>query len=413
MVTQHDGVASPIGAPFVEKPRPKRPLEQPWVVRLAGAGLVLALVAVVAICMVSFSGGFLNTVKVTVAAPRSGLVLDTDAKVKIRGVEIGRVTGVHNSGDDARIELAVDPDKLKMVPANAVVDIRSTTVFGAKYINFIAPQDPSADSLRPGATVQAQAVTVEFNTIFQHLNDVLSKVAPEKLNATLTALGSALQGRGQKLGQLLSDSDAFLRDINPSLPTLQDDLQKTTAVTGLYADTAPDLLNTTSNLVTTSGTLVDSEQKIDSLLTNLIGLSGTATPILNDTVPPLTEALRLLRPTLGTLNEYQSAIGCVINGIGPMMPIYGQLFGGRYPAVSMNASFMPAGEPYKYPEDLPKVNATGGPHCEGVLDHKPGDLPNYLLTDTSEGHIWSPPTTPSINGPSVFQLLFAGLPGVK
>ncbi|WP_459963312.1 MCE family protein [Nocardia sp. IFM 10818] len=375
--------------------------------------MVLGLVVVVVFCLVSFAGGFTSTAKVTVASPRSGLVLDPDAKVKLRGVEIGRVAGITQTSDGARIELAVDPDKLKMVPANALVDIRSTTVFGAKYINFESPADPSSDSLKPGAIVQANKVTVEFNTLFQHLNDVLAKVEPEKLNATLSALGSALEGRGEKLGQLLVDSDAFLREINPALPTLQEDLRKTTQVTGLYADTVPDLLRTTDNAVVTSGTVVDSEQKIDAVLTNLIGLADTATPILNETESPLVEALRLLRPTTETLYEYRDSLYCTIVGLGSNMPIVGDIFGGRYAAVTMNASLMPAGEPYKYPEDLPKVNATGGPHCEGILDHVPGTEANYLVTDTAEGHVFVPSTTPRASQGTVFQLLFAGLPGVK
>ncbi|NNH73555.1 MCE family protein [Nocardia uniformis] len=398
----------------IQKPRPKQTLEQPWVIRLAGLGMVLGLVAIVTLCLVTFAGGFENTVKVTVDAPRAGLVLDPDAKVKIRGVEIGKVSGIQNTADGARLELALYPDQLKLVPANALVDIRSTTVFGAKYINFVAPQNPSADSLKAGAVVQASSVTVEFNTLFQHLNDVLAKVEPEKLNATLQAVGSALEGRGEKINQLLVDSDAFLIDINPSLPTLQEDLQKTTQVTGLYADTVPDLLRTTDNLVVTGGTLVDQAGNVDAVLANLIGLADTATPILNETESPLVEALRLLRPTTDTLYEYRSAVGCVINGLGPLMPVYGQIFGGRYPAVSMNASIMPAGEPYKYPQDLPKVNATGGPRCEGIADFEPGDKANYLVTDTSEGHVWQPATQPRINnGGTVFQLLFAGLPGVE
>ncbi|MGX1811309.1 MCE family protein [Nocardia sp. NPDC055321] len=373
--------------------------------------MVVLLAGVVTICMVMFSGGFENTAKVTVAAPRAGLVLDPDAKVKIRGVEIGRVTGITNTSDGADIELAVDPEKLKMVPANALVDIRSTTVFGAKYINFVAPQNASG-SLAPGATVRADVVTVEFNTIFQHLNDVLAMVQPEKLNATLTALGSALQGRGDQLGQTLVDAEAMLREINPSLPTLQEDLRKTTAVTGIYADTVPDLLRTTDNMQVTAATLVDKQRQLDAMLLGLTGLADTATPILEESTAPLAQALNLLKEPISTLHEYRSAIFCTLVGVGSNMEIVNDIFGGRYAAVTMNAGAMPGGEPYKYPQDLPKVNATGGPHCEGVLDNVPGVHPKYLVTDTAEGNVFQPVTEPYFNS-NVFEWLFGGIPGVR
>nr|WP_227999377.1 MCE family protein [Nocardia australiensis] len=375
--------------------------------------MVLVLVAIVAVSLVMFAGGFTRTSTVTIESPRSGLVLDPDAKVKIRGVEIGRVAEIDQIGDVARLRLALDPEQMKLVPANATVDIRSTTVFGAKYVNFIVPQQPSSDSLRAGATLTAQAVTVEFNTLFQRLTDVLAKIEPEKLNATLQALGSALDGRGDKLGDLLARSDAYLRDINPSLPALQRDLASTAGVTNLYADTVPDLLRTTDNLTVTGKTIVDKQKQIDALLADVIGLSDTTGSVLRENEDQLGSALELLRPTAELLNEYKPALHCLVVGLADVLPIGEDIFGGRFPAVPLNAGFMPGADPYQYPNDLPKVNATGGPHCDGIENRVPDSHANYVVTDTSEGHVWTPSTTTHPNGPKVFQLLFAGLPGVE
>ncbi len=382
--------------------------------KLAGAAMVLTLVAIAAVAMVMFAGGFTKTVTVTVDAPRSGLVLDPDAKVKMRGVEIGKVSAIDQIGAGVRLKLALDPELLKLVPSNAGVDIRSTTVFGAKYINFTVPQQPSSTSLKPGATVTAAAVTVEFNTLFQHLSDLLGKIEPEKLNATMTALGTALQGRGQKLGELLSRSDAYLKDINPYLPTLQQDLIKTADVTNLYADTVPDLLRTVDNLITTSNTFVDEQSSLDEVLVNLIGLADTTGSVLRQNENPLATTLNLLQPTTSLLWEYAPALGCVVDGIGPLVPTAEAMFGGLKPGIGMNTNFMFGAKPYTYPDDLPKVNATGGPHCDGVANRVPGSHADYVVTDTSEGTVYQPHTgSPQLNeAPRVFQLLFAGLPGV-
>ncbi|MFI9406139.1 MCE family protein [Nocardia sp. NPDC052316] len=382
--------------------------------KVAGAAMVLVLVAIVAVALVMFVGGFTPTATVTVDAPRSGLVLDPDAKVKVRGVEIGRVVAIDQTSDGASLKLALNPDQLKLVPANAGVDIRSTTVFGAKYVNFTVPEQPSSASLQPGARVAVQHVTVEFNTLFQHLSDVLAKVEPEKLNATLSALGTALQGRGEKLGDLLARSDAYLRDINPYLPTLQEDLVRTGAVTDLYADTVPDLLRTVDNATGTSQTLVDEQQSLDTMLANLTGLADTTGSVLRENEGDFSTALDLLRPTTSLLFEYAPALGCIINGLGPMMPLAEDVFGGKLPGIGMNTNFMFGAQPYKYPDDLPKVNATGGPQCAGVLDRVPGSHADYVVTDTNEGAPYVPNTgfTKPNEAPKVFQLLFAGLPGV-
>ncbi|MEU8897825.1 MCE family protein [Nocardia sp. NPDC048505] len=384
--------------------------------KLAGAAMVLALAAIVAVAMVMFVGGFTSTETVTITAPRSGLVLDTDAKVKVRGVEIGRVASVDHAADSARLRLEIDPDMLKLVPDNATVDIRSTTVFGAKYVNFIVPEQPSKSALRPGAILAASQVTVEFNTLFQHLSDLLAKVEPDKLNATMAALGTALQGRGAKLGELLSTSNSYLRDtVNPYLPTLQTDLNKTADVADIYGDTVGDLLAVMDNATATSRTFAEEAGNVDELLTNVIGLADTTGSVLRDNETRLITALDLMTPTVQLLYDYNPATECLINGIGELMPLAEEIFGGMYDGVGMNTNFQLGSKPYTYPNDLPKVNATGGPHCEGVTNRAPESHSDYVVTDTSEGTPYVPNATPPRfhdNPPKVFQILFSGLPGV-
>ncbi|MFC4124453.1 MCE family protein [Nocardia rhizosphaerae] len=382
--------------------------------KLAALALVGLLVAGASLAIALFQGAFTNTAVVLIDTPRTGLVLDPDAKVKVRGVEIGRVTDIDLRDDGAQLRLAVDPDQLKLVPANAGVDIRSTTVFGAKYVNFIVPEQPSAASLAPGSTVAASSVTVEFNTLFQHLSDVLAQVEPEKLNATLTALGTALEGRGDKMGDLLVRSDRYLREMNPYLPTLESDLDKTAAVTGLYAEVTDPLLRTVDNATETSRTITEMQGQLDNVLVNVIGLSDTVGSVLRENEYDLVTALDLLRPTTALLFDYAPALGCVINGLGPLMPTAEEMFGGRLPGVGMNTNFMFGATPYTYPNDLPKVNATGGPRCDGVVDRVPNSHADYLVTDTNEGAPYAPRTgSPEFNGvPKVFQLLLGGLPGV-
>ncbi len=380
--------------------------------KLAGGAMILALVAAVFVSLTMFFGGFTPSVTVTVAAPRSGLVLDPDAKVKVRGVQIGRVAALETTDGGTDLRLALDPDKLSLVPANATVDIRSTTVFGAKYINFVIPQEPQEQSLQPGARLATDKVTVEFNTIFQHLSDVLAQVEPEKLSATLTALGTALQGRGESLGELLVNGNAYLGEINPMLPTLQRDFQATAAVGNLYADVSGDLLRTVDNVTVSGRTITEAESDVDSLLANLTGLADTTGAVLHENEAQLDTALELLRPTTELLNEYKPALACLIGGAAKAMPVGEQIFGGGQEGVALNTGFMYGTPGYTYPNDLPKVNATGGPRCAGTTDRVPGSNADYVVTDTSEGHPYIPSTKLNLNAPTVFQVLFGGLPGV-
>ncbi|MFD4367321.1 MCE family protein [Rhodococcus sp. NPDC058521] len=379
-----------------------------WKKKLAALVMVGSLVALVAVALTMFSGGFTKTTPVTVTADRAGLVMEPDAKVKLLGVEVGRVGSIEHSEEGAILNLDMKPDMMSLIPANSEVEIKSTTVFGAKYVNFVMPKDPSSKHLSAGATIGSKSVTVEFNTVFQHLSDVLAQVQPEKLNATLGAVASALRGRGDELGQVLEQGDQYLKKINPSLPQLQEDLAKAARVSNLYADTAPDLLHTVDNVTAIGNTVVDEQANLDSLLLNVIGLADNANGVITENEQNLVSALDLLEPTTDLLAEYSPAITCFIQGLNNARPLGEAIFGGNQEGIALNASFMYGMDAYEYPRDLPKVNATGGPNCWGLPNPDPNVHADFVVTDTGTvPFVPSTKTEPRV--PKLFQILFAGV----
>ncbi|SNT50486.1 MCE family protein [Rhodococcoides kyotonense] len=377
--------------------------------KLAAAGLVLGLVAIVVVALTIFSGGFRSTVPVTVTSERAGLVMDPQAKVKLRGVEIGRVASISQHDGMAQLALDMNSSSLSMIPANAGVEIKSTTVFGAKYVNFVIPANPSDQSLVPGAVVSADNVTVEFNTLFQHLSDVLQKLEPEKLNATLGAVSSALRGRGEELGELLTESNDYLTTINPSLPALQRDLASAAVVTNVYADATPDFMRVLDNATTTSATIVSEQANLDLLLMNVTGLANTADQVLTENEQPLATALSTLTDTTTLLDEYSPELTCFIVGLNKGRLAFGPLAGaGDKAAISLSSSFLLGDPAYTVPRDLPKVAASGGPNCYGLPDFDPKQGPApFVVADTGQVP-YVPSTQPAVNVPTIFQYLFAG-----
>jgi len=162
---------------------------------LAGLATVLVILAIVVLAVSLFQGSWHPTETVTVISDRAGLVMNNDAKVKMRGVQVGHVESIESKPDGtAAIHLAMDRNQLHLIPSNVNVDIESSTVFGAKFVNMVPPADPSAQKLRPGQVMQGQHVMVEINTVFQQLVQVLDKIDPVKLNQTLGAIATAFIG---------------------------------------------------------------------------------------------------------------------------------------------------------------------------------------------------------------------------
>ncbi|TPG33094.1 MCE family protein [Mycolicibacterium hodleri] len=347
---------------------------------LAGLATVAVIVAVVAFSVIMFRGGFGQTVPVTVVSERAGLVMNPEAKVKMRGVQVGQVESIETRPDGkAVLHLAMNPDNLKDIPANILVDITSSTVFGAKFVQFVEPPDPSAERLAKGQQVNVEHVTVEINTVFQQLTSVLKAVDPVKLNQTLGALSGALNGRGEKLGQTVTDFSHFLEKVNPSLDNINRDLELAPQALNAYADAAPDLVSILENTTKVSDTVVDQGDNLDRFLVSAIGLADVGSDVIGTNRQALTDDLRMLVPTTALTSQYSDALRCGIEGLFPFFkaaPL-------DEPGVKTSTTFTLGVDRYRYPDDLPKVAAKGGPQCKSqMMPLLPnGKFPPFLVAD--------------------------------
>jgi len=347
---------------------------------LAGLITIAVIAGIVAFAVNMFRGGFSEaTVPVTVLSTRAGLVMNPDARVQMRGVQVGKVASIEERSDAAVLHLAIDRSALQSIPANVLVDIASPTVFGAKFVEFIPPADPSPQTLAAGQVLEAKHVTVEIKTIFQQLTSVLSKIEPDKLSETLGAIASAFNGRGAQFGQTLSDMNAFLAKIDPSLPNLSHDIAVTPAVASAYADAASDLTKIADSAAMVSQTIVDEQRNLDALLISSIGLADIGNEVVGGNRAALTDVLRLLVPTTDLADRYHEALTCGLAGMAPLaksppMPV---------PAIVVSVGFPYPPDRYRYPHDLPKVAATGGPHCADMgLPNLPFEArPPFLVAD--------------------------------
>ena len=57
------------------------------------------------------------------------------------------------------------------------------------------------------------------------LYPLLRTVQPADINLTLNALATALEGRGDEIGENLETVDSYLKRINPQIPQLIEDLR--------------------------------------------------------------------------------------------------------------------------------------------------------------------------------------------
>jgi phospholipid/cholesterol/gamma-HCH transport system substrate-binding protein len=381
-------------------------------VRIAAAVLAALIVAFAAMTYLSYTAAFSSTDKVTVSSPRAGLVMEQDAKVKYRGVQVGKVKDIEFADNQAKLTLAIDSAQMRYIPSNAIVRIASSTIFGAKSVEFVPPQDP-VGSLKPGANVKSSAVQLEVNTLFQTLVDLLNKINPVELNATLSAVAEGLRGHGDDFGATLAGLNEYLPKINPKMDTLQSDFQDAAAVANIYGDAAPDLVTVLDNVPSLSSTLVDQQDNLNATLLAATGLADNGTATLEPAAEDLIAALKRLRAPLKVLGDYSPELPCIFTGVKRAIDTFGPVIGGTRPGLFTSSNFVLGSPVYRYPESLPIVNATGGPNCRGLPNmpskqfggswfHSP-----FLVTDNA--YIpYEPFTEVQIDAPSTLQFLFNG-----
>lgn len=338
----------------------------------------------------SFSGSFTPFIPLTLVSDRAGLVMEPGAKVKLRGVQIGQVASIGTDTKAAQLRLKMDPGPFKYLPANLEAEIKSTTAFGSKYVDLIVPEHPSATALKPGAVLHSRNVTVEVNTVFENLQSVVAAIDPAKLNAILSAFAQSVRGKGERIGQAITDANNVLLTVNPRQDTIDKNWRLFGKTTAIYSVAAQYILSILDSAATTSKTLTDDQRSLDSLLLSTVGFSQTGINLIGRNESNIVRSFNLLDPTTALLNKYSPTFTCLFQGAQWYVDHGGRdMLGGNGYSFIMDAALLFGDDPYRYPKHLPKVNATGGPGGRPSCGSLPDPSANYpvrsLVTDTGWG----------------------------
>jgi phospholipid/cholesterol/gamma-HCH transport system substrate-binding protein len=357
--------------------------------KLAGFIFVLLFVVIIALVFMQYRGKFEPRTELTVMSDRAGLVMDPGSKVTFNGVEIGRVAEVQQvmvGGEPrAKLSLKVKPEYINLIPQNVDAKIQATTVFGNKYVSFTSPENPSPKRISPDDVIQVSSVTTEFNTLFETLVSIAEKVDPVKLNATLSAAAQALNGLGDRFGQSIIHGNEILDDLNPQMPQIRYDTQRLADLAEVYADASPDLWAFLRNAVVTARTLNEQQSNLDAALTASVGFGNTGADVFERGGPYLTRGAEDLIPSSQLLDEYSPALFCTIRNFHDVAPKIADALGGNGYSLRTHSEIVGAGNPYVYPDNLPRVNASGGPEGKpGCWQEVTRDLwpAPYLVMDT-------------------------------
>jgi len=118
------------------------------------AALVVIVVGLITLSMALFAGKLTPSVSVILASDRAGLVMNPGARVKMRGVQVGRVAGISRADGTVRLQLDIDTDQIKYIPANvgAQINVNDTTISG------------NGTGVQAGGTIRLSNSDISFNS---------------------------------------------------------------------------------------------------------------------------------------------------------------------------------------------------------------------------------------------------------
>jgi len=369
--------------------------------RLLGVAFIALLALALTMSVLTYQKTFTPVDWVTLQTDHTGLQLNEGADVKLRGVTVGEVRGISSDGQHATLRLALDPAQVDQIPANVTARLLPKTLFGERYVALQIPEAPAAKHIAAGDVIgqDRSSAAIELEKVLDDVMPLLQAVQPEKLSATLSAVATALDGRGEQLGQTLVKLSGYLGGLNPSLPNIKADIASFANVTDTYTKAAPDFLQALSDLTTTSKTLVDRKQQLSQLYTSVTNVSVDLGSFLKVNQNNIIRLTTTAQSTLDLLAKYAPEYPCLLQQLADSVPRAYQAFG--YGTDQMNhvtIRFIADRTKYLPGVDTPKYLDKRGPRCYPQVV-PPGRWPQYPPDGPVQDGSSHPPVPPGENMP--------------
>jgi phospholipid/cholesterol/gamma-HCH transport system substrate-binding protein len=349
--------------------------------KVYGAALLAAMALFTALSIALFQQKFTSFVPVTLQIQRAGLQLLPGSDVKVRGLVVGSVGSITSDGNGATIKLRLTPSKAKLIPDNVDARLLPKTIFGEKYVDLIIPSQASPQHIQAGDVIPEDRSTpaLEINQALDDLLPLLRTVRPAELNTTLTALATALSGRGKQFGQTMANFDAYLRQINPHLPAMQHDFAAFAQTASTYDQAAPAFVQALGNFTVSARTLIDKQKQFESFLSDLTAASDTTDDLLARNEQNIVQVDTVNKSTLALMKRYSPEFPCFFQGFAKLV--------GNIRTASIGAmanvilQFTPPIKGYTA-IDAPDFTDNRGPNCYGLPN--PGYIPKVQFQDGTQ-----------------------------
>jgi phospholipid/cholesterol/gamma-HCH transport system substrate-binding protein len=334
--------------------------------RLLGIAFVLLLAGAVSLSVLAYRKAFTPVTWVTLMTDHTGEQLNDGADVKLRGVIVGEVRSISTDGGQATLRLALDPRQAALIPANVSARMLPKTLFGERYVALQVPADASTSVLHDGSVITQDhsSAAIELNRVLDDTLPLLRAIQPDKLAATLGALATALEGRGDQLGADVVSLGHYLGALNAQMPAIQADITKLASVLSTYDGALPDLMAILRNVTVTATTVTEQRDQLAAFLVDTADLADSGRMFLDRYGARIIQLGQVSAPVLQLLAAYSPEYPCLLQALVTLQPRADQVFAGGRMHITIEATTGNGG--YVSGRDAPIYGADNGPQCYGL-----------------------------------------------
>lgn len=224
-------------------------------------------------------------------------------KVKVLGVDVGRVTSVENVEGSVQVNFKIEDPDIK-VPADVNATIVPISLLGERYVQLF-PAYTSGPTLENGSTIPLAKTTVpaEGDELLQGMQDYLGALDEDTVEEFVTNTADVLEGKGARLNELIANGSSVLNTLSEKREEITNLIVQFNTLTQSLA-TRQDALGQLINTYNVVGTTVNEVRgSLQGTITGLNDAASQLASLLIDHEGRLGTELETLTQTTRTLSR--------------------------------------------------------------------------------------------------------------
>jgi phospholipid/cholesterol/gamma-HCH transport system substrate-binding protein len=226
--------------------------------------------------------------------------------VKVNEVPVGQVKSIGLTPDGWHAEVTVEVNGDVKLPANALANVKQSSLLGEKYVELASPgPNEATGQLASGATIPLARTgrDVQVEEVLGALSLLLNGGGVAQLNTITKELNNATSGREPQIKALLANANELVTNLDNQSANITRALDGLNRLSMTLRGQKDKLVGAVDNLGPGLGVLEQQRGQLVTMLNALNKLSGVATDTVNRSKADLVADLKALTPTLQKLGE--------------------------------------------------------------------------------------------------------------